>query len=139
GRVEVSQGAGALGTASTSNLGGTVEFFTLDPSENAGVSFAQTLGSDSTSRSFVRLDSGRFDSGAKFYLSGTRQRADKWKGAGDQNQDQFNAKFVQAFGENTLSGFVNYSKRVEVDYQDLSLDMIRRLGFDWDNYAPDWQ
>lgn len=139
GRIEVSQGAGALGTASTSNLGGTVQFFTLDPSETRGVTFAQTFGSDSTARTFVRLDSGRFDGGTKFYVSGTRQRADKWKGQGDQNQDQFNGKFVHAFGDNTLSGFLNYSKRVEIDYQDLSLDMIRRLGVDWDNYAPDWQ
>jgi iron complex outermembrane receptor protein len=139
GRIEVSQGAGALGTASTSNLGGTVQFFTLDPSENRAVTFAQTLGSDSTKRTFVRLDSGRFDSGTKFYLSATRQRAEKWKGEGDQNQDQFNAKFMHAFGDNTVSGFVNYSKRVEIDYQDLSLDMVRRLGYDWDNYAPDWQ
>jgi iron complex outermembrane receptor protein len=138
GRIEVSQGAGALGTASTSNLGGTVQFFTLDPSENAGVTFAQTFGSDSTSRSFVRLDSGRLASGTKLYLSGTRQRAEKWKGQGDQNQDQFNAKFVHGFGDNTVSGFLNYSKRVEVDYQDLALDMVRRLGYDWDNYAPDF-
>jgi iron complex outermembrane receptor protein len=139
GRIEVSQGAGALGTASTSNLGGTVQFYTLGPAEQTGVTFAQTLGSDDTTRSFVRLDSGRLSSGTKFYLSGTHQRADKWKGSGDQKQNQFNAKFEQAFGDNTLSGFVNYSKRVEVDYQDLSLNMIDRLGYDWDNYAPDWQ
>lgn len=139
GRIEVSQGAGALGTASTSNLGGTVQFFTLEPSENQGASFAQTLGSDSTSRTFVRLDSGSFANGTKLYLSGTRQRASKWKGEGDQNQDQFNSKFVHTFGDHALSGFLNYSKRVEVDYQDLSLDMVRRLGYDWDNYAPDWQ
>jgi iron complex outermembrane receptor protein len=139
GRIEVSQGAGALGTASTSNLGGTIQFFTQDPGENRGLAFAQTVGSDSTSRTFVRLDSGRMDSGTKLYLSATRQRAEKWKGQGDQNQDQFNAKFVQAFGDNTLSGFINYSKRVEVDYQDLSLDMVNRLGYNWDNYAPDWQ
>jgi iron complex outermembrane receptor protein len=139
GRIEVSQGAGALGTASTSNLGGTVQFHTLDPLENAGATFAQTVGSDSTSRTFVRLDSGRLSSGTKLYLSGTRQRADKWKGAGDQTQDQFNGKFVQGFGEHAISGFLNYSKRIEVDYQDLSPDAVRRLGYDWDNYAPDWQ
>jgi len=139
GRVEVSQGAGALGTASTSNLGGTVQFFTLDPSENAGATFAQTVGSDSTARTFVRLDSGMLASGTKLSLSGTRQRAEKWKGQGDQDQDQFNAKFVQTFGDHTLSGFLNHSKRIEVDYQDLSPDAVRRLGYDWDNYAPDWQ
>lgn len=139
GRVAVSQGAGALGTASTSNLGGTVQFLTLDPAQEMGATFAQTIGSDSTSRTFVRIDSGVLPSGTKFYVSGTRQRAEKWKGAGPQDQDQFNSKFVHAFGDVVVSGFYNYSDRKEVDYQDLSLDMVKRLGYNWDNYAPDWQ
>lgn len=139
GRVAVSQGAGALGTASTSNLGGTVQFVTLDPTQEMGATFSQTIGSDRTSRTFVRADSGVLSTGTKFYVSGTRQRADKWKGAGAQDQDQFNSKFVHAFGDNVLSGFFNYSNRKEVDYQDLSLEMANRLGYDWDNYAPDFQ
>ena len=32
-----------------------------------------------------------------------------------------------------------YSTRDETDYQDLSFDATRRLGYNWDNYAPDWQ
>ncbi|CDG81474.1 TonB-dependent receptor [Janthinobacterium agaricidamnosum] len=139
GRVAVSQGAGTLSTASTSNLGGTVQFYTLDPSDTMGVTASQTLGSDSTARTFVRVDSGLLSTGTKFYLSGTRMRSDKWKGDGPQDQDQFNSKFVHTFGDNKLSGFYNYSSRSEVDYQDLSLDMTRRLGYNWDNYAPDWQ
>jgi iron complex outermembrane receptor protein len=139
GRVAVSQGAGALGTASTSNLGGTVQFYTLDPYDERGVSFSQTGGSDSTSRTFIRVDSGLLSTGTKFYLSGTIQRAEKWKGDGPQDQNQFNSKFVHRFGDNTLSGFFNYSDRWETDYQDMSLDMVHRLGYNWDNYAPDWQ
>lgn len=139
GRVAVSQGAGALSTASTSNLGGTVQFYTLDPSDTMGVTASQTLGSASTSRTFVRVDSGLLSTGTKFYLSGTRMRADKWKGDGPQDQDQFNSKIVHTFGDNKLSAFYNYSNRSEVDYQDLSLDMVKRLGYKWDNYAPDWQ
>ena len=139
GRVAVSQGAGALGTASTSNLGGTVQFITLDPAQEAATSFAQTLGSNSTSRTFLRYDSGLLDTGTKFSVSGTRQRADKWKGSGGQDQDQVNSKFVHTFGDNVLSGFFNYSDRKEVDYQDMSLEMVKRLGANWDNYAPDFQ
>lgn len=139
GRVAVSQGAGALGTASTSNLGGTVQFVTLDPTDERALSFAQTVGSDATSRTFVRLDSGLINEATKLFISGTRQRADKWKGFGGQDQDQFNARFVHQFGENSLSGFYNYSDRRETDYQDVSLEMVQRLGYNWDNYAPDWQ
>jgi iron complex outermembrane receptor protein len=139
GRVAVSQGAGSLGTASTSNLGGTVQFFTLDPSDDRALTASQTFGSDSTYRSFVRVDSGLLSTGTKFYISATRMRADKWKGDGPQDQDQINAKVVHRFGENTLSAFFNYSHRWETDYQDMSLDMVNRLGYNWDNYAPDWQ
>ena len=139
GRVAVSQGAGALGTASTSNLGGTVQFVTLGPADEQGVTLAQTVGSDSTSRTFVRYDSGLLGGSTKLFISGTRQRADKWKGAGAQDQDQFNSRFEHQFGDNTLTGFFNYSDRSEVDYQDLSLEMAKRLGYGWDNYAPDWQ
>jgi iron complex outermembrane receptor protein len=139
GNVTVSQGAGALGTASTSNLGGTVAFTTRGPADTAGATLAQTVGSDNTWRTFLRYDTGRLPTDTKAYFSVTRQRADKWKGDGGQDQDQFNAKVEQVFGANTLSAFFNYSTRDETDYQDLSFDAVRRLGYDWDNYAPDWQ
>ncbi|MYN19677.1 TonB-dependent receptor [Rugamonas sp. FT107W] len=139
GNVTVSQGAGAVGTASTSNLGGTVQFFTLNPSDTRGLTFAQTFGSDSTSRTFARVDTGLINNVVKAYISGTRQRTDKTKGEGGQDQDQLNSKFVFNFGENSLTGFLNYSDRREVDYQDVSLEMVRRLGYGWDNYQPDWQ
>jgi iron complex outermembrane receptor protein len=138
GSVQVSQGAGALGTASTSNLGGTVQFYTLAPSDTRGLTFAQTLGSDSTSRTFARVDTGLINGVFKAYLSGTRQRTDKWKGDGGQDQDQLNSRFVFNFGDNSLTGFLNYSDRKEIDYQDMSLEMVRRLGYNWDNYQPDW-
>lgn len=139
GSVTVSQGAGALATASTSNLGGTVQFFSQMPNDELGLTFAQTFGSDSTSRTFARVDTGLLNGVAKAYLSGTRQRTDKTKGAGGQNQDQLNSKFVFNFGENKLTGFLNYSDRREVDYQDVSPEMVQRLGYQWDNYEGDWQ
>nr|WP_315399425.1 TonB-dependent receptor [uncultured Duganella sp.] len=139
GSVQVSQGAGSLGTASTSNLGGTVQFFTLAPTDEFGVTASQTLGSDSTSRTFVRVDTGLIGGAVKAYLSGTRQRTDKTKGEGAQDQDQINSRFVFNFGDNSLTGFLNHSDRKEVDYQDMSKEMIGRLGADWDNYQPDWQ
>lgn len=139
GRVTLSQGAGAVGTASTSNLGGTVQFFSSDPTNDMGFSAAQTVGSDSTYRTFARVDTGLLSTGTKAYFSVTRQRADKWKGAGPQDQDQFNSKLVHVFGENKLTAFFNYSDRRETDYQDMSIEMVKRLGYKWDNYQPDWQ
>ena len=139
GRVEVAQGAGSLGAASTSNLGGTIEFFSREPGEAFGVEASGTYGSDDNKRAFVRVDSGElFAGGTRLSLSYAWQDADKWKGDGVQRQHQVNARLVQPVGDGRFFGFVNYSDRRENDYQDMSADMIGRLGYDWDNYAKDW-
>lgn len=136
-RADLSQGTGSLDTPSSSNLGGTLQFYSSDPDKAFGLKLAQTLGSNSNRRTFVRLDSGVSELGA-VYASYTHQEADKWKGAGQQRQDQFNLKYVKDFGETRLSAFLNTSNRREIDYQDLSLEMINRLGYNWDNFYPDF-
>lgn len=138
GRVNLSQGSGSLGVASTSNLGGTVQFISSDPENVSGIRAEQTLGSNSTTRSFVRLDTGMLVSGTKAYVSYDHQYSNKWKGAGPQKQDQFNSKIVHIWGENRISAFVNTSDRTEIDYGDMSIDSQQKLGWGWDNYAPDW-
>lgn len=138
-RVTLSQGAGSLGVASTSNLGGTVQFFSSDPENKRSVRVDQTIGSSSTSRTFIRGDSGLSDSGTKAYISYTDQSAEKWKGRGAQTVQQLNSKVVHLFGENKISAFLNTSDRTEIDYQDMSIDMQAKLGWGWDNYAPDWK
>jgi iron complex outermembrane recepter protein len=139
GRIVVSQGAGALDTASTSNLGGTLEFLTDDPAGEFGVRGALTGGSDSMLRAFVRLDSGELGNfGTRAYLSYTDQDMDKWKGGGVQEQQQVNFKLLQPIGGATLTAYYALSDRAEQDYQDLSLDIIERLGPDNDNFFPDW-
>jgi iron complex outermembrane receptor protein len=136
-RAELSHGTGSLDTPSSSNLGGTLQFYSSDPAKAFGLQASQTLGSKSNSRTFVRLDSGQSELGG-VYLSFTHQNADKWKGHGEQRQDQFNLKYVKDFGDSRLSAFINTSNRREVDYQDMSLEMVNRLGYDWDNFYPDF-
>jgi iron complex outermembrane receptor protein len=139
GRVTLSQGTGALDTASTSNLGGTVQFYSADPSDKRTFSGAQTIGTDSARRTFVGIDTGLMGN-TKVALSFTDESADKWRGSGSRKQQQFNSKLVSTFGENRLSAFVNYSDRKEADDQDMSKEMLSRLGWNWDNYAlSDWQ
>ncbi|MBU6298205.1 MAG: TonB-dependent receptor [Alphaproteobacteria bacterium] len=138
GAVVLAQGTGALGTASTSNLGGTLEFHSSAPKDRFGVLAASSYGSDSTLHEFVRVDSGLLPGGGSGYVSGSYQYADKWKGKGVQKQLQVNSKFVQPVGPVTLTGFFNYSARRENDYQDLSLSLIKRAGYTWDNITGHW-
>ncbi|MEW5688045.1 MAG: TonB-dependent receptor [Pseudomonadota bacterium] len=139
GGVELAQGTGALDIASSSNLGGALKYVSRDPSERFGAFVAGTVGSDQTWRGFVRVESGELPTGARGYLSYSRNSADKWKGDGKQKHQQINFKVVQPIGEGgSITGWLNWSKRREQDYQDLSLEMIDRLGGDWDNIADDW-
>lgn len=138
GGVELAQGSGALDTASSSNLGGALKYVSRAPSERFGAFVAGTVGSDQTWRGFVRVESGELPTGARGYLSYSRNSADKWKGDGKQKHQQINFKLVQPIGEGSVTGWLNWSKRREQDYQDLSLAMIDRLGGNWDNITNDW-
>jgi iron complex outermembrane receptor protein len=140
GRIELAQGAGALGVASTSNLGGTLQFFSRDPSRAMGGQLNVTGGSDSMYRLFGRYDTGAIEAlgGLRGYVSVADQKTDKWKGGSEQKQRQYDVKAVLPLGEGELTGFYTHSERREQDYQDLSFEMIKRLGRNWDNTQPNW-
>jgi len=138
-RVDVAQGSGALGTASSSNLGGTVAFVSRGPAETFGFDVAGTYGSDETMRGFVRVDTGAFGpAGTAMSLSFVDHGMDKWKGLGQQNQQQINFNLVQPVGRGEITGFINHSERRENDYQDMSLEQIARLGRDFDNISDNY-
>ncbi|GGG91650.1 TonB-dependent receptor [Silvibacterium dinghuense] len=138
GRVTLSQGTGALEVASTSNLGGAVQFYSADPLDKFHFDARQSFGSFDGVRSYGRLDSGLLPGGGKFYFAGVWQRADKWKSAGQRNQryEQFNLKYVQPVGANgTFTAYADLSNRQEVDYQDLDKIWVKTLGYNWDNFG----
>jgi iron complex outermembrane receptor protein len=137
GETRVSQGAGSIGTQATNNLGGTVEFFSSDPTDTFGITANGTYGSDNAVRAFFRLDTGTLGTnGPSAYVSYAFADTDKWKGWGSQRQSQVNAKFVAPVTPGVrLVGTFDFSARRENDYQDMSLDMIRRLGWRWDNIS----
>lgn len=115
GRVVVTTGAGDLGTASTSNLGGTIETFSADPAKTMGGTLNQTVGSYGTSRTFLRLDSGAFGPNEEnsAYVAGVRQRARAWDFNGIQGGWQANAKFVHDGAAGKLTLFFDYSDKIE--------------------------
>ncbi len=138
GRVTLSQGTGSLETASTSNLGGSVQFFSADPLDKRGFVYQQSFGSFSGLRDFGRIDSGLLRTHTKFFLAGVYQTADKWKSVGEINQRylQFNLKLTQFVGsQGVFTLFADYSNRQEVDYQDLNKIWTNKLGYGWDNYG----
>ncbi|MGH8080116.1 MAG: TonB-dependent receptor, partial [Lysobacter sp.] len=136
--LELAQGSGALRIPSTSNLGGALLLHSSDPESEFGARAGIAFGDNATLRSFVRMDTGDHG-GFSAYVSGMRSEAERWRGSGVQEQQQFNGKAVYQWDRGRIAAWLSTSRRNETDDQDLSLDLIRRCGYDWDNYAPDWQ
>lgn len=141
GSAELAMGIGALGTPSSSNLGGTLTYYSGNPLAQAGSRFVQTAGSDANQRTFLRVDTGEH-SGFSAYLSGMYAKSDLWNDQAAYNESttrQFNGKAVYEFEHGRITGFVDTSRTSQADYFYLSRDeMARGLGWDWGGYAPDW-
>ncbi|WP_323989445.1 TonB-dependent receptor domain-containing protein [Nguyenibacter sp. L1] len=139
GRATLTQGAGSVGVAAANDLGGALEFTSIDPTDRFGADIAGTVGSAATWRTFMRVNSGILPWGGKFYASYDYQDANKWKGDGVQQQQQANAKYVQPLGDRLkLTLFGDWSLRHENDYQDLSLATIRKYGYNVDNITGNY-
>ncbi|MBB2201462.1 TonB-dependent receptor [Gluconacetobacter tumulisoli] len=139
GAATLTQGAGSVGVAASNDLGGALEFTSIDPTNRFGVDVAGTVGSAATWRTFMRVNSGLLPTGGKFYVSYDYLDANKWKGDGQQRQQQANAKFVQPIGENVkLTLYGDWSMRQENDYQDLSLATIQKYGYNVDNITGNY-
>ena len=136
----LSQGTGSLDTASTSNLGGAVQFFSVDPSDQRSFTATQSFGSFSGSRTFARYDSGLLHTHTKLFVDGVYQTSDKWRGAGPIRQSyfQFNTKLQQFVGsKGVFTAYADYSNRQEVDYQDENKLWVQKFGYHTDNFG-DW-
>lgn len=140
GRVDVSQGAGAIDVASTSNLGGAIQIHSLDPSHVRGGTVGQTFGSNSTMRTYARLESGDLNtSGTRFYVAYARLNGNLWKGGGYDHSDQVNAKLVQPLARgSSLKLFFDWSSTQQFDYQDMTKNWLRTVGPNLSNYYPNY-
>jgi hypothetical protein len=113
GRVILSSGAGDLATASTSNLGGTIETFSSNPLANRNLAVQQTVGSYSTSRTYARFDTGNFGDGNSAYISAVHHEQKAWDFNGRQGGDQINAKFINNSSLGKLTLYFAYSDKIE--------------------------
>ncbi len=112
-RVVLSSGAGSLGVASTSNLGGAIETFSSNPLPTMGADIRQTVGSYDALRTFVRFDTGDIGDDTAAFVSYLHHDAKAWDFDGHQRDDQANLKVVHDDGNNKLTFFADWSYKVE--------------------------
>ena len=112
-RVVLESGAGSLGVASTSNLGGAIKTYSGDPLKERNIDIRQTFGSYDAFRTFGRFDTGDLGGGNSGYISYVRQDARAWDFDGHQHDDQVNAKFVHDDATGKLTLFADWDSKVE--------------------------
>ncbi|MFT9257835.1 MAG: TonB-dependent receptor [Acetobacter sp.] len=139
-RMDVSDGGGDVEVPSTTNLGGSIQITSADPHDHYGGKVSQMFGSYNAFRTYARVDSGRLNaSGTKFMVSYARSDGNKWKGSGEQFDQQMNAKIVQPIGqESSIKAFFNWNDATQFNYADQTIDMLKRLGHRNDYYYPNY-
>ena len=139
-QVNVSQSAGAVDVASSDNLGGVVQAYSVDAHDKYGGVVSQGFGSNASYLTFIRLDSGSLNpTGTKFFVSYNRAEENKWKGSGSMNLDQVNFKLQQPIGaESEADLFFDYASARDDTYDDLSNEIISKLGTRVDYLEPNF-
>ena len=119
----VTQGSPDVESPHVGATGGNVSLTSCDPEDKRRVRFSQTLGGLSLSRSFVRLDTGKFaDDKAKVFLSYSHTQADKWKGKGEAKRDHIDAAFsYDITPDNRILGSILYNRAINHNIGTLSL------------------
>ncbi|MDM3870473.1 TonB-dependent receptor [Porticoccus sp. W117] len=127
-RINVGQNASDISSASNSALGGTVRYYTADPSEEFGVKTQFTGGDDDLQRGFFRIDSGEIADGLTSYLSYSESSVSSWIGAGSGDFDRQHAdlKIVRDYDDGLTIKFKgSYNYRNENDFDSVSLQDFR--------------
>ncbi len=129
-QVNVNLGVTDVDSPTASAAGGTVNYRTLTPRDQAGVRFSMSLGDFDYHRGFLMVETGKFTSfGTKAWLSGSFAQNDKFKGSGLNQKTQFNGKVYQPLAHNgdfiSIAG--HYNKNRNNFYRNPSLTDLRGI------------
>ena len=99
-RASVNQGSTDVDSPTAAANGGTIAYTTSRPLSEMGAQVNSTIGSFQYGRVFGRFDTGEFGPwGTTAYVAGSYTNYDKWKGPGDLEKKQYNARIFQDLGD----------------------------------------
>jgi iron complex outermembrane recepter protein len=117
--------------------GGNVGMVTCAPSDTFGFKVSETLGQLNMSKTFVRVDTGKFANDmAKAYFSVSKANVDKFKGPGkaDRTHFDFGAEFKPSDSVFLATSFL-YNKAINHNYRSLKYSDITANGMRFDYLA----
>lgn len=138
GVVSVAQGTSGITSRSNEALGGTINFTTIDPSEQHSVLASVTLAEFDGQKFFARLNTGEIFDNTYAWLSISNQSSSDWMDqAAENSRDHFAAK-IKSYQDNVeITGYFSYDDTHEDNYQRVS-----KAGFaqndEWDQLTDTW-
>lgn len=132
--ISVAQGSPDADSPHAGATGGNVGLTACDPEDARRVRVSQTFGGLNLSRTFIRVDSGRFaDNRAKVFVSVSHSESDKWKGEGKAKRDHIDAAFrLDIDNDNTILGSVLYNRAIINSIYSVSLAQLNTNGYNYD-------
>ena len=115
-RVDVNLGQTDVDSPTASAAGGTVNYRTLIPTETLGAMLSPSVGDNDFNRVFAMLNTGSlFSFGTRAFGTASYARNDKFKGPGEIDKQQYNARLYQQIGDDrrnfiSISGHYNENR-----------------------------
>ncbi|WMJ71443.1 TonB-dependent receptor [Stenotrophomonas sp. 24(2023)] len=140
GAITVSPGAAPVSVFSSSVNGGSLEYRLAALSDNPSLRIKQGVGSNSTFVTTVSAQSGQLgEGGPKVLVDLQRVSADKYQAGGTQNFLRGDLKATQDVAWGDFTVFLSASHAAVWGYNNISFDMIRKLGWKADSWYPDYE
>lgn len=124
GSVPPNQGLGGQ------DIAGSMDIRQLPPNDRLAVTATQAMGSWGLQRTFLRLDTGRFQTGTKLFGAYSHTEADKWKGTGQAPRYRQHVAFgveQQVTPRITAGLTVDYNEQEDNSFRGLSYAQIQDL------------
>lgn len=136
--VDVSQGTADIASRSNEALGGTLNFTTVNPTEEQEVLTSLSIGDFGAQKTFARINTGEIASGTRAWFSVSKSQSSDWIDQSAEN-DRFHmaAKMVSEQGQMTYTGYVSFDDTHEDNYQRISLNQFAENP-EWDRLTSEW-
>ena len=134
--VSVNLGTTDVDSPTASATGGTVSYRSLTPLKEMGGEAIASVGDENYRRLFARFDTGEFGPwGTKAWIAASALEYDKFKGPGDMEKQQYNAKILQDVGDrgDFVSVAFHWNRNRVAFLRTASAATFRQFGFDYDN------
>jgi|GEM_PF-741914 iron complex outermembrane receptor protein len=157
--VVVSQGAGDISSPSSQALGGTLAYFSDEPSMSPSFNTSLTYGSFQTTRTQFRVDTGTYNGNSRSFVSFSYEQNNNWVGdyvfgtsPATTKRFHIDTKNITQLGNVKITSFFALDNiNPEINFQGVSLQQFAQdphndqLTFNWtgnpvidQNYAPTW-